>query len=78
MLEGGISDQVVLAADAAMTFAVCGSSLPNKLDSEETVWIPAGLLDGPTFSTVAKHFFELIQGGLIGGAGVQYDELPIR
>ena len=60
--------------------AICGSSLPNKLDSEETVWIPAGLLDGPTFSTVAKHFFVGSKADWddIGGKGVQYEELPIK
>ncbi|MCD6438522.1 MAG: GFA family protein [Halomonas sp.] len=35
--------------------SACGSSVPNKLRDTELVWIPAGLLDGETWSCVALH-----------------------
>jgi hypothetical protein len=60
--------------------SICGSSLPNRLDPDGKVWIPAGLLDGPTSSRVAKHFFVGSKADWddIGGTGVQYDALPIK
>ncbi|HDZ45593.1 hypothetical protein LCGC14_0097060 [marine sediment metagenome] len=35
--------------------SVCGSPVPNKLRDTDLIWVPAGLLDGATFSQISVH-----------------------